>query len=153
MSWSSQKKRAFLVLFVLSEWNFVTICVLSQCVVYWIHFWKIHTFTYEKTLLYTLLLLAFKTVKSLQFFLNYLYNVIPLCCIFALQRISLCLTAVKIARKFYFWKYKTFFNLGVGIFYLLKYKNFFNLRARKVHFLKYKKETGWHYSYTVQFFG
>ena len=38
------------------------ICVLSQCIVYWIHFQNIHIFI----LLYTLLLLVFKILQSLQ---------------------------------------------------------------------------------------
>ena len=39
--------------------------VLSQCIVYWIHFQNIHTFTYQKTLLHTPLL-DFKIVESVQ---------------------------------------------------------------------------------------
>ena len=50
-----RKKRAFL-----------NICVLSQCIVYRIYFQNIHSFTYQKTLLHTLLLLVFKIVKYLQ---------------------------------------------------------------------------------------
>ena len=35
MSWSSRKKkRAFFVPFILSEGNFIKICVLSQCTAY-----------------------------------------------------------------------------------------------------------------------
>ena len=45
---------------------FFNICVLSQCIVYWIFFQNIRTFSYQKTLLHTLLLLAFKVVESLQ---------------------------------------------------------------------------------------
>ena len=65
-----RKNRTFLVLFILSVGNFFNICVLSQCIVYWIHFQNIHTFTYLKTFLHTLLLLAFKIVESLQCILN-----------------------------------------------------------------------------------
>ena len=63
----------------MSEGNFFKNFVLSQCIVYWIHFqtihtfivyWirfqSIHTFTYQKTLLYTLLLLFSKIVESLR---------------------------------------------------------------------------------------
>ena len=64
-----RKKRAFFVPFILSEGNFFNICVLSQCIVYWIHFQNIHTFTYFVTF-HKLLLLAFKTVESLQCILN-----------------------------------------------------------------------------------
>ena len=77
-----RKKRAFFVPFILSEGNFFNICVLSQCIVYWIHFQNIHTFTYQKTSLHTLLLLDFEIVESLQFILNilklYYYLIIPL---------------------------------------------------------------------------
>ena len=61
-----RKKRAFFVPFVLSEGNLFKIRVLSQCIMYWIHFQNIHTFTYQKTLLHTLLLLVSKIIKSLQ---------------------------------------------------------------------------------------
>ena len=66
-----RKKRAFFVLFILSEGNFFEICALSQCIVYSIHFQNIHTFTYQKTLLHTLLLLVFKIVESLQRILKF----------------------------------------------------------------------------------
>ena len=42
--------RAFFVPFILSEQNFFKICVLSQCIVYWIRFQNIHTFTYQKNI-------------------------------------------------------------------------------------------------------
>ena len=73
-----RKMRAFFVLFVLSEENFFKICVLSQCIVYWIHFWNKHTFTYQKTLLHTLLLLVFKIVKSLQNILRMFVDLVEL---------------------------------------------------------------------------
>ena len=53
-----RKKKAFFVLFIFFEWICFKICVLSQCVVYWIHFQNIHT----------LLLLIFKIVESSQFY-------------------------------------------------------------------------------------
>ena len=43
MSWSSRKKKRGI--FFPSERNF-NICVLSQCIMYWIRFENIHTFTY-----------------------------------------------------------------------------------------------------------
>ena len=61
-----RKNRAFFVPFILSEGNFLNICILSRCIVYWIHFQNIHTFTYQKTLHHKLLLLVFKIVESLQ---------------------------------------------------------------------------------------
>ena len=47
--------------------KFFNICVLFQCMVYWINFQNMYTFTYQKTLLHTLLLLVFKIVEILQF--------------------------------------------------------------------------------------
>ena len=61
-----RKKRAFYVPFILSKGNFFNICVLSRCIVYWIHFQNIHTFIYKKTLLHASLLLVFKIIESLQ---------------------------------------------------------------------------------------
>ena len=55
--------------------NFFKICVLSHCKVYWIHFQNIHIFTYQKTLLHTLLLLVSKIVESLQCILKLLFIV------------------------------------------------------------------------------
>ena len=63
-----RKKGAFFAPLILSEGNFVSICVLSQCIIN--IFENTHTLTYEKTLLHTLLLLAFKTVESLQYIFN-----------------------------------------------------------------------------------
>ena len=49
-----RKKRAIFVPFILSERKFFNVCVLSQCIVYWIRFQNAHTCTYQKTLLHTL---------------------------------------------------------------------------------------------------
>ena len=65
-----RKKRAFFVPFILSEGNFFNICVLSQCIVYWIHFQNIHTFTYQKSLLHTLFCLFLKSSKAFSVSLN-----------------------------------------------------------------------------------
>ena len=59
-----RKKRAFFVPFILSEGNFFNICVLSQCIVYWIHFQNKHTFTCQKKLLQTLSCLFLKSSKA-----------------------------------------------------------------------------------------
>ena len=49
MSWSSRKKKSgFFVTFIFSEGDFFNIWVLSQCIVYWISFQNIYTFTYPK---------------------------------------------------------------------------------------------------------
>ena len=71
MSWVSRKKKEIIfciAYFVQRE--FFKISFLSQCLVYWIHFQSIHTFTYQKILLHTLLLLASKIVESLQCILS-----------------------------------------------------------------------------------
>ena len=60
------KKKAFFVWFILCKGKFFNIYVLSQCIVYGIHFQDIYTFKYQKTLLQLLLLLIFKIVESLQ---------------------------------------------------------------------------------------
>ena len=66
MSWSSRKKKEaiFVPFLFLSKRKFFNICVLSQCIVYWIYFWNIHTFTYQKTLLHTLFRLFLKSAKA-----------------------------------------------------------------------------------------
>ena len=69
MSWSSRKKkRAFLVMLILSEMIFCKVCILSKCILYWINFHNI--FTDKKTLSHRLFLFIFKTVESLQRILN-----------------------------------------------------------------------------------
>ena len=59
-----RKKRAFFVPFILSKGNFFNICVLSQCIVCSIHFQNVPTFTYQKTLLHTLICLFLKSSKA-----------------------------------------------------------------------------------------
>ena len=51
-----RKKRKFFVPLILSKENFFNICVLSQCLVYWMPFQNTHTFAYQDTLLHTLYL-------------------------------------------------------------------------------------------------
>ena len=67
---SERKIRAFFVPFILSEGNFFNICVLSQCILYWILFQNIHTFNYQKTLLHTLSCLFSKSLKALSLSLS-----------------------------------------------------------------------------------
>ena len=43
-----KKESVFFVTLILSEGNFFNICILSQCIVYWINFQKIHILTYQK---------------------------------------------------------------------------------------------------------
>ena len=72
MSWSSRKKKEGIFLYRLfcPIEIFFNTCILAQCILYRIHFQNIHTFTYQKTLLQTLLLLVFKIVEGLQCILN-----------------------------------------------------------------------------------
>ena len=65
-----RKKRTFFVPFILPKAIFFNICVLSCCIVYWIHFQNMPTFTHRKTLVHTLFLLAFKIAESIQCILN-----------------------------------------------------------------------------------
>ena len=55
--------RLWIVYFIYFKTFFFNICVLSQCIVYWIHFENIHTFTYKKTLLHTLFCLVLNSSK------------------------------------------------------------------------------------------
>ena len=51
MSWSSWKKKEVIFCTVYSaQRKFFNICVLSQCIAYWIHCQNIHVFTYQKVL-------------------------------------------------------------------------------------------------------
>ena len=67
MELAKEKRGHFLYcLFCPKEIFFEFVSTLFVCKVYWIHFQNIHTFTYQKTLLHTLLLLVFKIAESLQ---------------------------------------------------------------------------------------
>ena len=66
----AKEKRVHFLYSLFCPKNYFLTCVLSQCIVYWIDFQNIHTFTYQKTLLRKLLLLVFKIVESLQCILN-----------------------------------------------------------------------------------
>ena len=57
-------KRALFVLFILSKGNCSNICVLSQCIVYWINLKNKRTFIYQKTLLHALFCLSLKSPKA-----------------------------------------------------------------------------------------
>ena len=65
MSWSSWKKKAGIFCIVyFAQRKFFYICVLSQCIVYWIHFQNIYTSTCQKTLLHALFCLFLKLLKA-----------------------------------------------------------------------------------------
>ena len=77
MSWSSRKKIE--VIFCTAYFVrrvFFKICVLSQCILYWIHFQNIQTFKYQKALLQTLLLLVCKIFESLRRILKDTYIIL-----------------------------------------------------------------------------
>ena len=61
-----RKKSVFFIYFVRRE--FFNIWVLSHCIVYWINFQNIYTFTYQKQLLHTLLFS--KSAKAFSVSLN-----------------------------------------------------------------------------------
>ena len=56
--------------------TFLNICVLSQCIVYRIHFQNIHTFTYQKTF-HTLFCLFLKQSKAFSVSLKTIFSRIP----------------------------------------------------------------------------
>ena len=61
-----KEKRAFFVTFILTEGNFLNICVLSQCILYWINFQNNYTFAYQKASPHTLSSHVFKIIESLR---------------------------------------------------------------------------------------
>ena len=134
MELTKEKREHFFTPFILSKGIFVKIYVLSQCVVYWIHFPNIHTFTYQKTLLHTLLLLVFKIVESLQ-------------CI--LKTISLCLAkfiylylemGIKlVATHFYFLLYWRAHN-GITFTFSIELFTFHSCRSAKLKTAFSRKE-------------
>ena len=69
------EKKGFFCTVYFVQRDFFNICVLSQCIVHWIHFQNRRTFIYQKTLLHTLLLLVFKTVKAFIVSLNFSFLV------------------------------------------------------------------------------
>ena len=71
------KKSSFFTMFILSEGNFLKVCILiPMCSVLnkLSEYIYIYTFTCKKTLLYTYLLLVFKIVESLQCILKNFEN-------------------------------------------------------------------------------
>ena len=68
-----ERKRVHILMFILSEGNFFNMCILSQCIVYWIHFQNTHTSTYQKHY-FRHFLLVFKIVESLQCTLKWILS-------------------------------------------------------------------------------
>ena len=66
MSWSSWRKREYFFCYVyfVRRKFFFNICVLSQCVSYWIRFLNIYSFTFQTTLLNTHFCLFLKSLKT-----------------------------------------------------------------------------------------
>ena len=54
-----ERKRGQLLYRLFVRRNFFNICILSQCIAYWIHFQNTNAVTHQKTLLHTLLLFVF----------------------------------------------------------------------------------------------
>ena len=69
-----RKKGAFFVMFIFSKGNFIVIFVLSQCIMYWVNFQNICTFTFQKTLLHTLFCLFLKSSKAFSVSINFTKN-------------------------------------------------------------------------------
>ena len=96
MTWSLRKKKeGIFCAVILSEDNFLKICILSQCTVYWINFQNIHTFTYQKIFIHTVLPLVSKIVESLQCILRSSENT-------SLSTQSLKSLAIKPAKRYSF---------------------------------------------------
>ena len=71
MSWSSRKKKGGIFVLLIFDWrNFFSICLLSQCIVCWIHFEHIHTFTYQKNITSYTYLPVFKINESVNISLS-----------------------------------------------------------------------------------
>ena len=98
-----RKKKAFFKPLILSEAIFFNIFVLSQCIVYWIHFQNIHICPSQKPLLYTLFCLflklsqAFSVSSSTVSFLKYFGLMMP-----AIVWIKLKIRKQYLQSKFFF---------------------------------------------------
>ena len=71
MRWRSRKKKEgiFCTVYFVRR-KFFNICVLSHCIVYWIQFQNMHSFTYQETLIHTLFCLFLKSSKIFSVSLN-----------------------------------------------------------------------------------
>ena len=70
MDLTNEKREHFLYRLFCPEEIFFDICVLSQCIFHWTHFYNIHTFIYQKTLLHPFFCLFLKSVERLQCIFN-----------------------------------------------------------------------------------
>ena len=61
MKLGKEKKNEFFLNFILPYENSCNVCILSQCIEYWINFQVIFTLTYQNTLFHTLFCLFFKS--------------------------------------------------------------------------------------------
>ena len=73
VSWSSRKKKEWIFCNVCLVWKIFFICILSQCIVYWIKFQNIYMFTYQQTLLLIHFWFIFKIVESIHYILSKLF--------------------------------------------------------------------------------
>ena len=89
--------------------SFFNICVLSQCIVYWIHFHNVHTFTYQKRLLHKCFGLFLKSsialsVSLICFSNNYILNLVLLwSSLVMLLILVLCLFVLFLIRIAWYW--------------------------------------------------
>ena len=111
MSWSSQKKKSALVVsFILSKGDSFNTFGLSQCIVYWINFQTIYTFTFLYKKLHQFIhfwCLFFWTVRSLhcilrKYFSRFFRKYFIL--MFALSLSWMVFSALS-SRLFRFWEY------------------------------------------------
>ena len=127
MSWRSRKKKEDIFCTVYFFWRkFFNIYVLSQCIVYWIHFQSVHTFTYWKNNTSYTFLLVFKIVENLQctlkntFLIEHLWvtasasqNMFKLTSIFS--SLTILLTDSLSISNFSFVWYNFFFNVVIWV--------------------------------------
>ena len=59
-----KKEGIFCIVCFVRRKFFFNICILSNCMVYWIYFQNIHTFTYQKILFHTIFCLFLKSPKA-----------------------------------------------------------------------------------------
>ena len=60
-----QRKKVYFVPFINSKRNFFNICVLAQCIVYWIHFQNIYVYIYIYIYIYIILHINNFTISCL----------------------------------------------------------------------------------------
>ena len=98
--------------------NFFNICVLSQCIVYWIHFQNTHTFTCQNILLHTHFCLFLKLSKTFSVSLE-VVSATFLLVLFVCLKAGTCETR----KNVFNFTSKALFVLEIIKFYIFRYSN------------------------------